>query len=41
MVTPGILTPDSFQHYIQAFNAQNEELYPQHIPNPAPWPAMT
>ncbi len=37
MPTAKILAPDKFQHYVEAFNAQDAELYPQHIPNAAAW----
>ncbi len=30
------LRPDAFQHYIEAFKNQDEELYPQHISNAIP-----
>ena len=29
--------PDAFQHYIEAFKNQDEELYPQHISNAQSW----
>jgi hypothetical protein len=32
-----VLKPETFRHYVEEFNAQDEELYPQHIPNAAAW----
>ena len=31
------LKPDAFQHYVEAFKNQDEELYPQHISNAQSW----
>jgi len=33
----GVLRPDSFKHYIDTFNARDNELYVQHISNAATW----
>lgn len=32
-----VLKADGFQHYVEAFNRQDEELYPQHVPNAQAW----
>ena len=34
---PLVLKPDDFRHYVEAFNANDKELYVQHIPNAAAW----
>lgn len=34
---PAVLKPDAFKHYVDAFNRDDEELYPQHVGNPAAW----
>ncbi len=34
---PAVLKADDFRHYIEQFNAGDEELYVQHIPNAAAW----
>ena len=34
---PAVLDPDSFRHYVDTFNEQDEELYPQHISNEKSW----
>ncbi|UCG49032.1 MAG: hypothetical protein JSU94_04465 [Phycisphaerales bacterium] len=33
----GVLEADSFGHYVESFNAGDEELYVQHIPNEKAW----
>ncbi len=33
----GVLEADSFRHYVESFNAGDEELYVQHIPNEKAW----
>lgn len=35
--TVAVLSADRFRHYVEQFNAQDEELYRQHIPNAAAW----
>jgi hypothetical protein len=35
------LKADSFKHYIEAFNRDDQELYPQYIPNAAAWEFLT
>ena len=35
-----VLQPEAFRHYVEAFNAQDEELYPQYIPNADVWPFL-
>ena len=37
MTMDRLLTPDRFKHYVQAFTAENEELYPQYVRNAATW----
>jgi len=32
-----VLKPDSFKHYVDAFNANDEDLYVQHVPNAKAW----
>lgn len=32
-----VLQPGAFRHHIESFNAHDEELYPQHIPNADAW----
>ena len=32
-----VLKADSFKHYIDTFNEDDEELYVQHIPNEKAW----
>lgn len=32
-----VLKPEAFKHYIDQFNADDEELYPQYIPNAKTW----
>jgi len=32
-----ILKPEAFKHYVDRFNALDEELYSQHVPNEAAW----
>jgi len=34
---PAVLNPDSFRHYIEAFNRNDRELYAQFIPNSGAW----
>ena len=34
---PHVLEPDCFRHYIDDFNKNDRELYPQHVPNAAAW----
>jgi len=34
---PTVLKADSFRHYIDSFNKNDEELYAQHIPNEKAW----
>lgn len=36
-VNPMVLRADSFKHYVHGFNAQDQELYPQAIPNAEAW----
>ena len=36
-VSPPVLQPESFQHYIDSFNANDQELYPGCITNGAAW----
>ncbi len=36
----GVLRPEVFQHYIDRFNRDDEELYVQHIPNAQVWPFL-
>jgi len=33
----GVLQADSFRHYVEQFNRDDEELYAQHIPNERAW----
>jgi hypothetical protein len=35
---PAVLDPEAFARYATAFNRQDQELYPQHIPNTEAWP---
>ena len=35
-----VLRPEAFQHYIDRFNSDDEELYLQHIPNEQAWPFL-
>lgn len=32
-----VLNPESFKHYIDSFNVNDQELYPQYIPNSQSW----
>ena len=34
---PAVLDPASFEHYVDTFNENDEELYVQHIPNEKSW----
>ena len=34
---PAVLKVDAFKHYVDSFNADDRELYPQHIPNAGAW----
>ena len=34
---PVVLKPESYKHYVDAFNKNDNELYKQHIPNAAAW----
>jgi hypothetical protein len=34
---PSVLKPESFRHYVEKFNADDEELYVQHVPNNKAW----
>jgi predicted GH43/DUF377 family glycosyl hydrolase len=34
---PAVLKTDSFQHYFEAFNATDQELYPQYVRNCSAW----
>ena len=34
---PLLLRPAALQHYVEGFNRNDRELYPQHIPNAAAW----
>ena len=36
----GILTPDTFTHYVDGFNHDDEELYSQYISNEEAWPFL-
>jgi len=36
-LAPGPLQADGFRHYVDEFNRNDRELYPQHIPNAAAW----
>ena len=38
--TPAVLHPESYRHYIDAFNAGDEELYPEAIGNADAWPFL-
>lgn len=37
---PKVLKPAAFQHYAEDFNREDEDLYPQHIPNAGAWDWM-
>jgi hypothetical protein len=32
-----VLKPDDYRHYIETFNADDEEMYPQYVPNARAW----
>ncbi len=32
-----MLKPEAFEHYVDRFNSDDEELYAQHIPNEQAW----
>lgn len=34
---PAVLKADDFRHYVDAFNRNDQELYPQFVPNAAAW----
>jgi hypothetical protein len=39
-VAQPVLQPEAFRHYVEAFNAQDEELYPQYLRNAGAWPFL-